>query len=99
METLSREQAVWAAGMGISIERAAWLLACPKFTAGTVKAVSFARWSERPNAYLAHINGSLYFRINRAGTRIIERCPQDIAEARAYRDRRLAELGLKAAKV
>ena len=99
METLSREQAVWAAGMGISIERAAWLLACPKFTAGKVKAVSFARWSERPNAYLAHINGSLYFRINRASLKVLERTPQDIGQARAYRDRRLVELGLKTAKV
>jgi hypothetical protein len=95
METLTREQAAWAAGMGIDIRRAAWLLACPKHTKGTIRAVSSGRHSAGPDAYLCTINGSLYFRINRIGMQIIERCPQDKAEARAYRDRRMAELGLK----
>ena len=37
--------------------------------------------------------------INRRRVALWERAPQDIAEARAYRDRRLVELGLMLAKV
>ncbi len=98
METLTREQAVWAAGMGISIERARWLLECPKFTNGTIRATAQVR-ETKPDHHLVVVNGNLYFRINRAGLKVLERTPQDIGQARAYRDRRLVELGLKSAKV
>ena len=98
METLTREQAVWAAGMGISIDRARWLLACPKFTMGKVRATAQVRETS-PDHHLVVVNGNLYFRINRASLKVLERTPQDIEQARAYRDRRLVELGLKTAKV
>ena len=95
METLTREQAVWAAGIGISIRRAAWLLACPKHTRGALGPAKPYKRPESPNAYIVRINGTLYFRINRSSCQVIERCPQQICEARVYRDRRLQELGLK----
>lgn len=95
METLTREQAVWAAGMGISIQRAAWLLSCPKHTRGSLTPPKPYKRPDNPDCYLVRVNGSLYFRLNRRAHNIVERCPQDIEQARAYRDRRLAELGLK----
>jgi len=95
VETLSREQAAWAVAVGLSIPRAAWLLRCPKHTRGALaKAKPFKR-AKGANCYLARINGSLYFRVNRRDHNIIERCPDgDLSLARAYRDKRLAELGL-----
>lgn len=93
METLTREQAAWAVSIGLTIQRAAWLLACPKFTNGAIRAVSHPK-PRSPDHHLAIINGNVYFRINRAGLKVLERTPQDIALARAYRDRRLNELGL-----
>jgi len=80
--------------MGISIERAAWLLQCPKHTVGSLRAESEFQKPRNPDCYLSRINGTLYFRINRRRVNLWERAPQDIAEARAYRDRRLVELGL-----
>jgi hypothetical protein len=80
--------------MGLSIERAAWLLQCPKHTAGTLRAESAFEKPHNPDCYLSRINGVLYFRINRRRCTLWERAPQEITEARAYRDRRLVELGL-----
>lgn len=86
---------MWASSLGISIPRASWLLSCPKHTRGSIKPISIGRHSAGPDAYLCKINGTLYFRINRIGLQLIERCPQTKEEARAYRDRRVVELGLR----
>jgi len=94
METLTREQAAWAVGMGLTIERAAWLLQCPKHTVGRLREETPFAKPTNPDCYLSRINGVLYFRINRRRVALWERAPQDIAQARAYRDRRLVELGL-----
>ncbi len=94
METLTREQAVWAVGIGLTIERASWLLKCPKHTMGRLRAEAPFEKPKNPDCYLSRTNGVLYFRINRSRVAIWERAPQDINEARAYRDRRLVELGL-----
>ena len=94
MATLTREQAVWAASVGLSVERACWLLDCPKHTKGALSDERPPCRGLRPDSYLAHINGSIYFRLHRRHVKLLERAPSDIVQARAYRDRRLAELGI-----
>lgn len=94
METLTREQAAWAVGMGLTIQRAYWLLKCPKNTKGKLTPVKPYARPKSKDCYLIRVNGTLYFRLNRKSHNLVERTPQDIAEARAYRDRRLVELGL-----
>ena len=74
------------------------LSAEPARAMGKVRAAAQVRETS-PDHHLVVVNGNLYFRINRASLKVLERTPQDIGQARAYRDRRLVELGLKVARV
>jgi len=90
METLTREQAVWAAGMGISIDRARWLLACPKFTrTGRNDKPAYIK-AENPNHHLQKLGDCYWFRLRRRGKDIVENIASDLETARKRRDEMLA---------
>lgn len=88
METLSPEDYAWARRCGLSDERIAFLLACPKYTRsiGHMKHVR----AVNPNHHLQKLGDCWWFRLRRRGLDIVENIGSDLATARKRRDEMLA---------
>ena len=86
MAALTPEEIAWAASVGISPARAAWLASCPKFT----------RWDYEKKAPADRNlwkNGNVWFlRMKRRGVNIVERLSSDYDEAKRLRDLRITAL-------
>ena len=86
MAALTPEEIAWAASVGISPSRAAWLATCPKFT----------RWDyEKRSVDDRNLwkNGNVWFlRMKRRGVQIVERLSRDYEEAKRLRDIRITAI-------
>ena len=86
MAALTPEEIAWAASVGISPSRAAWLATCPKFTRWDYEKRSIADrnlWK----------NGNVWFlRMKRRGVQIVERLSTDYEEAKRLRDIRITAI-------
>jgi len=86
MAALTPEEIAWAASVGISPSRAAWLASCPKFT----------RWDYEKRTIADRNlwkNGNVWFlRMKRRGVQIVERLSRDYEEAKRLRDIRITQI-------
>ncbi len=86
MAALTPEEIAWAASVGISPSRAAWLATCPKFT----------RWDYEKRTIADRNlwkNGNVWFlRMKRRGVQIVERLSTDYEEAKRLRDLRITAI-------
>lgn len=86
MAALTPEEIAWAASVGISPSRAAWLVTCPKFT----------RWDYEKRTIADRNlwkNGNVWFlRMKRRGVQIVERLSTDYEEAKRLRDIRITAI-------
>ncbi len=86
MAALTPEEIAWAASVGISPSRAAWLATCPKFT----------RWDYEKRTIADRNlwkNGNVWFlRMKRRGVQIVERLSTDYEEAKRLRDIRITAI-------
>ena len=86
MAALTPEEIAWAASVGISPARAAWLATCPKFT----------RWDYEKRTIADRNlwkNGNVWFlRMKRRGVQIVERLSTDYEEAKRLRDIRITAI-------
>jgi hypothetical protein len=90
METLNPETLAWAAKVGLSPDRVAFLLACPKYTrTGRNEKPSYVK-AENPNHHLQKLGDCYWFRLRRRGKDIVENIAPDLETARKRRDEMLA---------
>ena len=82
MEALNTETLVWARKVGLSPERVAFLLACPKFTVCKGHRKSERVVTDNPNHHLQRLGDAWWFRLRRRGTDIVENIGPDITVAR-----------------
>ena len=86
MAALTPEEIAWAASVGISPSRAAWLATCPKCT----------RWDYEKRTIADRNlwkNGNVWFlRMKRRGVQIVERLSTDYEEAKRLRDIRITAI-------
>jgi hypothetical protein len=100
METLNQEAIRWAASVGITPERAAFLAACPKFTKCGGHMRHKKAPSNSPDRYLMRSGSKYYFRVHsHTGKDTVVAVGTDLLKARAQRDVLLAQLKAKSAKV
>ena len=71
METLTPETLVWARKVGLSPDRVAFLLACPKYTVSKGHRKSDRVITDNPNHHLQRLGDSYWFRLRRRGTDIV----------------------------
>jgi hypothetical protein len=90
MEALNPETIAWAAKIGLSPERVAFLLACPKFTVCKGHRKSERIVTDNPNHHLQRLGKAYWFRLRRRGTDIVENIGEDLTIARQRRDEMLA---------
>lgn len=90
METLTQESIRWAASVGISPERAAFLAACPKYTRSGTKGREHVFKDTNPNHHLQKLGDCYWFRLRRRGSDIVENIGGDLTAARKRRDEMLA---------
>ena len=90
MEALTTDTLVWARKVGLSPERVAFLLACPKFTVCKGHRKSERVVTDNPNHHLQRLGDAWWFRLRRRGTDIVENIGPDITVARQRRDEMLA---------
>lgn len=90
METLTPDTIAWAAKVGLSVDRVAFLLACPKFTVSKGHRKSDRVVTDNPNHHLQRLGDCYWFRLRRRGTDIVENIGKDIETARKRRDEMLA---------
>jgi hypothetical protein len=80
----------WANKVGISPDRLAFLLACPKYTrTGRNDRPAFIK-TENPNHHLQKLGDCYWFRLRRRGKDIVENIASDLKTARKRRDEMLA---------
>ena len=80
----------WANKVGISPDRLAFLLACPKYTrTGRNDRPAFIK-TENPNHHLQKLGDCYWFRLRRRGKDILENIASDLETARKRRDEMLA---------
>ncbi len=90
METLNPETLAWANKVGLSPDRVAFLLACPKFTrTGRNDKPAYIK-AENPNHHLQKLGDCYWFRLRRRGKDIAENIASDLETARKRRDEMLA---------
>jgi hypothetical protein len=90
METLNTDTLRWATKVGISPDRLAFLLACPKYTrTGRNDRPAFIK-TENPNHHLQKLGDCYWFRLRRRGKDIVENIASDLETARKRRDEMLA---------
>jgi len=90
METLTPETIAWGRKVGISVDRLAFLVACPKFTVCHGHRKSERNLTENPNHHLQRLGECWWFRLRRRGTDIVENIGKDLETARRRRDEMLA---------
>jgi hypothetical protein len=90
METLNPDTIAWARKVGLSPDRVAFLLACPKYTRiGRNDKVVYTK-AENPNHHLQKLGDCYWFRLRRRGKDIVENIATDLETARKRRDEMLA---------
>ena len=91
MDELSMdERIVWAKRAGLSDERIAFLLACPKYTrTGRNDKPAYIK-KDNPNHHLQKLGDCWWLRIRRRKTNIIHNLGKDLETARKNRDEMLA---------
>ena len=90
METLNPETLAWANKVGISPDRVAFLLACPKYTrTGRNDRPAYIK-AENPNHHLQKLGDCWWLRIRRRKTNIVHNLGKDLQTARKNRDEMLA---------
>ena len=90
MEALTPETIAWAAKVGLSPDRVAFLMACPKFTVSKGHRKSERNVKDNPNHHLQRLGDCYWFRLRRRGTDIVENIGHDLMTARQRRDEMLA---------
>jgi len=90
METLNPETLAWAHKVGLSPDRVAFLLACPKYTRTGRKDQPAYIKTENPNHHLQKLGDCYWFRLRRRGKDIVENIASDLETARKRRDEMLA---------
>jgi hypothetical protein len=90
METLNTDTLRWANKVGITPDRLAFLLACPKYTrTGRNDKPAYIK-AENPNHHLQKLGDCYWFRLRRRGKDIVENIASDLETARKRRDEMLA---------
>jgi hypothetical protein len=91
MDELSMdERIVWAKRAGLSDERIAFLLACPKYTrTGRNDKPAYIK-KDNPNHHLQKLGDCWWLRIRRRKTNIVHNLGKDLETARKNRDEMLA---------
>ena len=88
--TAMEETVAWAKRIGLSADRVAFLLACPKYTrTGRNDRPAFIK-TENPNHHLQKQGDCWWLRIRRRKTDILHNLGKDLATARQHRDEMLA---------
>jgi len=96
METLNHEQIKWARSVGLTVERAAFLASCPKYTKCGAHMKHARIELPAPNKYLMKSGRKYYFRVHSlSGKSTIIPLGYDLDAARVKRDALLAELKAK----
>ena len=90
MEAPTTETLAWARKVGLSPDRVAFLLACPKYTVSKGHRKSDRVITDNPNHHLQRLGDSYWFRLRRRGTDIVENIGGDLETARKRRDEMLA---------
>lgn len=96
METLTTEQIAWARSVGLTVERAAFLLSCPKFTRCNGHMKHERVTTLTPDKYIMKSGRNHYFRVHATHERkaSVIKLSQDIGIARSQRDELAVKLGL-----
>jgi hypothetical protein len=89
MEALTPDTIAWASKVGLSVDRVAFLLACPKYTVSKGHRKSDKVVTDNPNHHLQRLGDCYWFRLRRRGTDIVENIGKDIETARKRRDEML----------
>lgn len=92
METLTNidpDTLAWAHRIGLTAERVAFLLACPKYTVCHGHQKSGRTITDNPNHHLQRLGDCYWFRLRRRGRDIVENIGADINVARTRRDEML----------
>jgi len=80
----------WANKVGLSPDRVAFLLACPKYTrTGRNDKPAYIK-TENPNHHLQKLGDCWWLRIRRRKTNIVHNLGKDLDTARRHRDEMLA---------
>ena len=82
MEALTHETVAWARKVGLSPDRVAFLLACPKYTVSKGHRKSDKVITDNPNHHLQRLGDCYWFRLRRRGTDIVENIGHDLLTAR-----------------
>lgn len=90
MEALTPETLAWARKVGLSPDRVAFLLACPKYTRTGRNDKPVYPKVENPNHHLQKLGDCYWFRLRRRGRDIVENIASDLITARKRRDEMLA---------
>jgi len=84
------ERIAWARRSGLTDERIAFLLACPKYTrTGRNDKPAYIK-TENPNHHLQKLGDCWWLRIRRRKTNIVHNLGKDLETARKNRDEMLA---------
>jgi hypothetical protein len=84
------ERIAWAKRAGLTEERIAFLLACPKYTrTGRNDKPAFIK-ADNPNHHLQKLGECWWLRIRRRKTNIVHNLGKDLDTARKHRDEMLA---------
>ena len=87
---MNAETLLWAQKVGITPDRLAFLLACPKYTrTGRNDKPAYIK-AENPNHHLQKLGDCYWFRLRRRGKDIVENIATDLETARKRRDEMLA---------
>ena len=90
-EPMTMEETIaWAKRIGISSDRVAFLLACPKYTRTGRNAKPAHIKTENPNHHLQKLGECWWLRIRRRKTDILHNLGKDLDTARRHRDEMLA---------
>ena len=90
MEALNPDTLRWAANVGLTPERVAFLLACPKYTRTGRNDKPAHIKTENPNHHLQKLGSCWWLRIRRRKTEIVHNLGKDLETARRHRDEMLA---------
>jgi hypothetical protein len=84
------ERIAWARRSGLTDERIAFLLACPKYTRTGRKDQPAYIKTDNPNHHLQKLGDCWWLRIRRRKTNIVHNLGKDLETARRHRDEMLA---------
>jgi putative hemolysin len=91
MEALTPETLAWASRIGLTPDRVAFLMACPKYTHCNEHMKHRAPMADNPNRYLMKSGHKYYFRRKLQGVICHTPLSTNIEEARRLRDELLAK--------